>query len=163
MKEVPAHEILAKFFQTIVEEAKTNPRFAEHMLEAFPETLVAKIDIAAKNDTTNPEITPAETPEQTTTKIPAELKPAKTQPVKTADKFDLKAHNPIIMFRQTGEDLMRVKLNKQTVTNLKKIAKHYQLNLGPVSKKKSPTKSDLTNAILSWAKNYDAQRKGAAG
>lgn len=166
MKEVPAHEILAKFFQTIVEEAKTNPRFAEHMLEAFPETLVAKIDHVAKNDVTNTEITPEQTTKadaQATAKIPATLKPAQTQPVKNPDKFDLKAHNPIIMFRQTGEDLMRVKLNKQTVTNLKKIAKHYQLNLGPVSKKKSPTKSDLTNAILSWAKNYDAQRKGAAG
>ncbi len=62
-----------------------------------------------------------------------------------------------------GEDLMRVKLNKVSVTNLKKIGKHYQLKLNTLTKSKSPSKPELITAIITFAKNYDAQRKGAAG
>ncbi len=35
MKDKPAHEILAKLFQTIVKEAETNEKFANEMLGAF--------------------------------------------------------------------------------------------------------------------------------
>lgn len=79
------------------------------------------------------------------------------------ETFDIKSHNPIILYRKMGEDLMRVKLNKVSAANLKKIGKHYQLRLTSLTKTKSPTKPDIISAIITFAKNYDAQRKGAAG
>lgn len=150
MKDKPAHEILEKLFQTIVKEAETNEKFANEMLEAFSENL------ANKNEGANRQEQPTLAKKQTKEK---EATPKET----TKDSFDIKAHNPIILYRKMGEDLMRVKLNKVSATNLKKISKHYQLKLTHLTKSKSPTKPDLINAIITFAKNYDAQRKGAAG
>ena len=150
MKDKPAHEILEKLFQTIVKEAETNEKFANEMLEAFSENL------ANKNEGANQQEQPASAKKQTKAK---EATPKET----TKDSFDIKAHNPIILYRKMGEDLMRVKLNKVSAANLKKISKHYQLKLTHLTKSKSPTKPDLINAIITFAKNYDAQRKGAAG
>ena len=86
-----------------------------------------------------------------------------SEKAESKETFDLKSHNPIILYRNMGEDLMRVKLNKVSAANLKKIGKHYQLRLTSLTKTKSPTKPDIINAIITFAKNYDAQRKGAAG
>ena len=145
MKDKPAHEILEKLFQTIVKEAETNEKFANEILEAFSENL------ANKNEVANRQEQPASAKKQTKEKEASK------------DSFDIKAHNPIILYRKMGEDLMRVKLNKVSAANLKKISKHYQLKLTHLTKSKSPTKPDLINAIITFAKNYDAQRKGAAG
>ncbi len=156
MKEVPAHEILEKFFQTIVEEAKTNPAFAKHMLSAFPENLIAKIE---QPQSTEPEKQPENQPAKTTG--PKENTKAKTG--RQADSFDPKAYNPVVLYRNLGEDLMRVRLNKLTAANLKKIDRAFQLKLAKLIDKKSPTKPDLIKALITFAKAYDTQRKGAAG
>lgn len=145
MKDKPAHEILEKLFQTIVKEAETNEKFANEMLEAFSENLANKNEVADRQE--QPALAKKQTKEKEASK----------------DSFDVKAHNPIILYRKMGEDLMRVKLNKVSAANLKKISKHYQLKLAHLTKSKSPTKPDLINAIITFAKNYDAQRKGAAG
>lgn len=152
MKEVPAHEILEKFFQTIVEEAKTNPAFAEHMLSAFPDNLIAKIEQPQSTE-------PKHQPEKTSGL--KESPKSKTSP--KAESFDHKAYNPVVLYRQYGEDLMRVRLNKLTAANLKKIDRAFQLKLGKLIDKKSPTKPDLIKALITFAKTYDTQRKGAAG
>jgi hypothetical protein len=151
MKDKPAHEILAKLFQTIVKEAETNEKFANEMLGAFSEKLPAKSEenSVGKTDESKQE-----------TAAPKKQPSAKQT---SKDGFDIKAHNPIILYRKMGEDLMRVKLNKVSATNLKKIGKHYQLKLNTLTKSKSPTKAELITAIITFAKNYDAQRKGAAG
>ena len=150
MKDKPAHEILEKLFQTIVKEAETNEKFANEMLEAFSENL------AKTNEVADRQKQPASAKKQTKSK---EATPKEA----TKDSFDIKAHNPIILYRKMGEDLMRVKLNKVSAANLKKIGKHYQLKLNTLTKSKSPTKPDLISGIITFAKNYDAQRKGAAG
>lgn len=150
MKDKPAHEILAKLFQTIVKEAETNEKFANEMLGAFSEKL------SAKSEENSVGIDDKGKDESVATK--------KTTAKQTSkDSFDIKAHNPIILYRKMGEDLMRVKLNKVSAANLKKIGKHYQLKLNTLTKSKSPSKPDLITAIITFAKNYDAQRKGAAG
>ncbi len=151
MKNEPAHEILAKLFQTIVKEAETNEKFANEMLGAFSEKLPTKsekISVETDSESKHESVAPKKQP---TTKQAAK------------DGFDVKAHNPIILYRKMGEDLMRVKLNKVSAANLKKIGKHYQLKLNTLTKSKPPTKHELITAIITFAKNYDAQRKGAAG
>lgn len=150
MKDKPAHEILEKLFQTIVKEAETNEKFANEMLEVFSENLAKTNEVANRQE--QPTLAKKQTKEKEAT--PKEA---------TKDGFDIKAHNPIILYRKMGEDLMRVKLNKVSAANLKKIGKHYQLKLSNLTKSKSPTKPDLISAIITFAKNYDAQRKGAAG
>ena len=150
MTDVPAHEILAKLFQTIVKEAETNEKFANEMLGTFSEKLPAKSEESS-----------VEIDGEGKQEVAASKKASTKQATK--DSFDIKAHNPIILYRKMGEDLMRVKLNKVSATNLKKIGKHYQLKLNTLTKSKSPTKPDLITAIITFAKNYDAQRKGAAG
>lgn len=160
MKEVPAHEILEKLFQTIVKEAESNTKFAEEMLGAFSENLAINADQNTTDENSVAKNTPSQ--EGKEEHAPSKKKSVRTkQPSK--DSFDVKAYNPVIMFRKTGEDLMRVKLNKLTATNLKKIAKHFQLKLSTLTKSKSPTKPELITAIITFAKNYDAQRKGAVG
>jgi hypothetical protein len=44
MNTLPAHEILARLFATVVEEAKKRPEFAASLLSAFPEAIVARIE-----------------------------------------------------------------------------------------------------------------------
>jgi len=44
MNTVPAHELLARLFEVIVEEAKKRPEFADALLGVFPEAIIAKIE-----------------------------------------------------------------------------------------------------------------------
>lgn len=184
MSDQPAHEILEKLFQTIVKEAETNEEFANEMLAVLSDSLSVDTDgaeVEAKLDRTSeanqkpqkktktlPKAEPLDArlrarnkPEQCEEKV--EEEPLSSENANAKETFDLKSHNPIILYRNMGEDLMRVKLNKVSAANLKKIGKHYQLRLTSLTKTKSPTKPDIINAIITFAKNYDAQRKGAAG
>lgn len=184
MSDIPAHEILAKLFQIIVKEAETNEKFANEMLAVVSDSLSvdaggtsveAKLDQTSeanqkpsKKTKTLPKAEPLDArlrehkkPKQNEEKVQEENHSLDKANAK--ETFDLKAHNPIILYRNMGEDLMRVKLNKVSAANLKKIGKYYQLRLTSLTKTKSPTKPDIINAIITFAKNYDAQRKGAAG
>jgi hypothetical protein len=187
MSDQPAHEILAKLFQTIVKEAETNEKFANEMLAVLSDSLSEisdestneakpKIEQASeKNKNSQKKTKTLPKAEPLDARIRARTKPKQREENKAEKEtlnsesenakeiFDLKSHNPIILYRNMGEDLMRVKLNKVSATNLKKIGKHYQLRLTSLTKTKSPTKPDIINAIITFAKNYDAQRKGAAG
>lgn len=184
MSDQPAHEILEKLFQTIVKEAETNEEFANEMLAVLSDSLSVDTDgvaVEAKLDQTSEANQKSQKKTKTLPKaepLDARLR-ARTKPKQREEKveeenlsseksanketFDLKSHNPIILYRNMGEDLMRVKLNKVSAANLKKIGKHYQLRLTSLTKTKSPTKPDIISAIITFAKNYDAQRKGAAG
>lgn len=185
MSDQPAHEILEKLFQTIVKEAETNEEFANEMLAVLSDSLAEMSDEAAIEAKLDQTSEANKKPQKKTKTLPkaepldarlrARTKPKQRVENKTEEEtlsseksenketFDLKSHNPIILYRNMGEDLMRVKLNKVSAANLKKIGKHYQLRLTSLTKSKSPTKPDIINAIITFAKNYDAQRKGAAG
>lgn len=191
MSDIPAHEILSKLFQTIVKEAETNEKFANELLavlssnlreksgektsEAKPEIEQATEQVIGQSSKTQKKKRGLPKAEPLDARIRARTKPKqrvennteedtlKAEKEASKETFDLKSHNPIILYRNMGEDLMRVKLNKVSAANLKKIGKHYQLRLISLTKTKSPTKPDIINAIITFAKNYDAQRKGAAG
>ena len=191
MSDIPAHEILSKLFQTIVKEAEINEKFANEMLavlssnlreksgektsEAKPEIGQATEQVIGQSSKTQKKKRGLPKAEPLDARIRARTKPKqrvennteedslKAEKEASQETFDLKSHNPIILYRNMGEDLMRVKLNKVSAANLKKIGKHYQLRLTSLTKTKSPTKPDIINAIITFAKNYDAQRKGAAG
>lgn len=138
-KEQPAHELLSKLFQTILDEAERNPRFAKEMLKSLPEGAAAQLNNAEK--TTRPQKTP----------------PAKKH------SFLAKEHNPITLYREFGEDLMRVKLQKLTIANLNSIIRQFQLKKKLKLTGKTQTKQSLITALLTFAAEYDRQRKGAAG
>ena len=190
MSDIPAHEVLSKLFQTIVKEAETNEKFANEMLAVLSNSVrdmsddqtseaESEIEQATEKGTAQakeqkkkrvlPKAEPldAQLRERTKPKQRKENNTEEETPSleksESKETFDLKSHNPIILYRNMGEDLMRVKLNKVSAANLKKIGKHYQLRLTSLTKTKSPTKPDIINAIINFAKNYDAQRKGAAG
>lgn len=139
MSDNPAHKILADLFQTIIDEAKRNPSFADEMLNALPDHLKSSIE-----------------PKDQKTKSVAPKQAEKSS------SFDLKSHNPLVMYRDLGEDLMRVNLKKLTNSNLKAVTTHYKLKLKPHLNTKSPNKAELVTAIVAFAKHYDVQRKGAA-
>lgn len=156
-KELPAHEILKDLFKTIINEAERNARFAEDMLNALPDGLIAKIEVAEK--TTEPHAAEPPADQQTEEKAP-KPKAKNTKPGKAT--FDPAPFNPVILYRDQGEDLMRVKLNKLTIANLNAVIRHFQLKKKLKLTGNSPTKQQLITALIAFAKHFDAQRKGAA-
>lgn len=139
-KDQPAHELLAAMFDTIVEEAKRNDRFAEDLLSTLPKAG------ALLSQGQKPKAAP---------------KPQRT--AKPSDDFAPAAYNPINLYREFGEDLTRVKLQKLTCSNLNSLIRHFKLRQKLKLKGKSQTKQTLITALLTFAAEYDRQRKGAAG
>ena len=154
-KELPAHEILSSLFKTIIDEAERNARFAEDMLKALPDGLIAKIDVAEN---------PAEKPaaEKATAASDETKAPKPTTKKSEKQGFDPRPFNPVILYRKRGEDLMRVDLQKLTIANLNAIIRHFQLKKKLKLPAKAPTKPHLITALIAFAKHYDEQRKGAA-
>lgn len=150
-QEQPAHELLSRLFQTILNEAERNPRFAEDMLKSLPEGAMTQLELQKASPQKDQPITP-----------PKKVGIAKAASAK-ASTFAATPYNPITLYREFGEDLMRVKLQKLTIANLNALIRHFQLRKKLKLKGKTHTKQDLITALITFAAEYDRQRKGAAG
>ncbi len=132
MSEKSAHELLEKVFSVVVKEAKSNPGFAQKMLEALPAEAVAK----------------------------AGGKPVGRKRKK--DDFDVGKYHAVNILRQYGEGVLEGRLNEVKKDDLKKVAAYSGLKLTGPAAKKAATKAVIIEGIVLAAKRYVEQRNVAA-
>ena len=133
MTEIPAHEILKNVFDVIVKEAKTNPEFAEKMVEALPAHMVSTAKTRSKR------------------KLDRKQK-----------RFDANKYHAVNILRRYDAGVLEGKLLELTKENLKTAAAFSGLRLTGPATRKSATKAVIVKAIVDAAKHYVEQRNIAA-
>lgn len=138
-----SHTFLEKVFQVVLEEAKSNPEFAQK-IEAAVSTAVGRT-----------------APQKTKQKSKASRTSSAAKKTKTT-RFDATEYHAVVILRSYDEGVLRGRLNTLTKEKLRKVASFSGLVLTGISAKKTATKEEIIEGIVAAAKQYIAQRGIAA-